>query len=109
MLTHGAGIRVEAERADGSYGVLVDIPSWRWAWDGAYVLEQGAAVQAGRKVRVSCTFDNGAAAQWSALTGEPGHDSAARPPFLAPGYVIGAPNRAAETCTAFLGVERTSS
>lgn len=109
MLTHGAGIRVEAERADGSYGVLVDIPSWRWAWDGAYVLEQGVAVQAGRKVRVSCTFDNGAAAQWSALTGEPGHDSAARPPFLAPGYVIGAPSRAAETCTAFLGVERTSS
>ena len=107
MLTRGSSIRVEAERADGTFGILVDIPAWRWAWDGAYVLEQGIAVRAGAKLRVSCTFDNGGAAQWSSLTGEPGHDSTARPPFLAPAYVISADSRAGETCTAFLGVERT--
>ncbi len=108
MLTRGSSIRVEAERADGSFEILVDIPAWRWAWDGAYVLEQGVAVRAGATLRVSCMFDNGAAAQWSSLTGEPAHDSAARPPFLAPAYVVGAASRAGESCTAFLGVERTA-
>lgn len=108
MLTRGSSIRVEAERADGTFGILIDIPAWRWAWDGAYVLAQGVPVRAGAKLRVSCTFDNGGAAQWSSLTGEPGHDSAARPPVLAPAYVVGADNRAGETCTALLGVARTA-
>ena len=106
MQTRGASLFVEVEQPDGSWSAALDIPRWRWAWEGAYVLEQGLPVRAGRHFRVSCTFDNGAANQWSALTGEPGHDAPARPPLLAPAYIVAAPNRAAEACEAHLGIER---
>jgi hypothetical protein len=107
MQTRGAEILVEAESSDGSWAAILDIPRWRWAFDSAYVLTQGVPVTAGKHLRVSCTFDNGLANQWSALTGEPGHDAPARPPVLAPGYLITAPNRAAEACEASIGIERT--
>ena len=106
LQTRGASVRVEAERADGSWSTVLDIPQWRWAWESAYVLEQGVSVEAGRRLRVLCTFDNGTANQWSALTGEPGHDQPARPPQLAPGYLVSAPHRGAEACTAYVGIER---
>lgn len=105
--THGASVRVEAERSDGSWSTVLDIPRWRWAWEASYVLAQGVPVAAGRRLRVSCTFDNGTANQWSALTGEAGHDAVARPPLLAPAYLIAAPHRAAEACTAHVAVERS--
>ncbi len=88
MQTRGASVHVDAERNDGTWESVIDIPAWRWAWDGAYVLEHGVPIHAGRKVRVACTFDNGTAGQWSALTGEPGHDAPARPPLLPAQYVV---------------------
>jgi hypothetical protein len=106
MQTRGASVRVESEQGDGSWKVVLDIPRWRWAWEGAYLLDGGVPVRAGKRLRVSCRFDNGASNQWSALTGEPGHDAPARPPLLAPGYLVAAPHRAAEACTAYLGIER---
>ena len=106
MQTRGASVLVEVEQSDGSWSAALDIPRWRWGWEGAYVLERGLPVRAGRRLRVSCTFDNGVANQWSALTGEPGHDAPARPPQLTPGYLVAAPNRAAEACSAYLGIER---
>lgn len=106
MLTHGASIRVEAEQADGSWAIVVDVPRWRWSWAGAYVLERGVPIAAGRGLRVSCTFDNGDANQWSAQTGEPGHLGPARPPWLAPSYLVAAPHRAAERCAVDVAVER---
>ena len=104
--THGASVRVEAERGDGTWATVLDIPRWRWAWEGSYVLAQGVPVERGRRLRVSCTFDNGVANQWSALTGEPGHDAVSLPPRLPPAYLIAAPHRAAEACSAYLGIER---
>jgi hypothetical protein len=99
-------VSVEAEQDDGSFRPVLDIPRWNWAFESAYALEQGVPVRAGKHLRVSCTFDNGLANQWSALTGEPGHGAPARPPQLAPGYLIAAPSRAAESCTVYLGIER---
>ena len=106
MQTRGASLVVEVEQGDGSWSAALDIPRWRWGWENAYVLERGLPVKAGRHLRVSCTFDNGTTNQWSALTGEPGHDAPARPPQLAPGYLVAAPSRAAEACNAYLGVQR---
>ncbi len=106
MQTRGAKVRVEAQRSDGSWATVLHIPRWRWAWDSAYVLREGVPIAAGSRLRVSCTFDNGTANQWSALTGEPGHGTAARPPRLAPGYLVAAPHRGAEACDAWVGVER---
>lgn len=106
MQTRGARIVVEAERPDRSWAAVLDVPRWRWAWESAYVLEQGVPVHDGGSLRVSCTFDNGAANQWSKLTGEPGHDALARPPLLPPSYLVAAPNRAAEACSALVAIER---
>lgn len=106
MQTRGAKLRVEAQRSDGSWATVLHIPRWRWAWDSAYVLREGVPIAAGSRLRVSCTFDNGTANQWSALTGEPGHGTPARPPRLAPGYLVAAPHRGAEACDAWVGIER---
>jgi hypothetical protein len=106
LQTHGASVLVEVEQGDGTWSAALDISRWRWGWEGTYLLERGLPVPAGRRLRVSCTFDNGAGNQWSALTGEPGHDAPARPPQLAPGYLVDAPNRAAEACRAVLGLAR---
>ncbi|MDB4941061.1 MAG: putative monooxygenase [Labilithrix sp.] len=104
MNTHGASMRVEVERDPGAWTTLLEIPSWRWAWDAAYVLRDGIRLPAGRAIRVSCTFDNGTQTQWSALSGEPGHDGPARPPLLPAEYIVSADHRAAESCVAYLGV-----
>ncbi|MBS2019169.1 MAG: hypothetical protein JST00_40250 [Deltaproteobacteria bacterium] len=104
--TYGASVRVEAEQPDGAWEVVLDIPRWRWGWAGAYVLEKGVAIHAGRGLRISCTFDNGLANQWSALTGEPGHGGPSRSPWVAPSYLIAAPHRAAERCAVDLAVDR---
>jgi hypothetical protein len=109
MQTRGTSVRVDAEQNDGTWRVVLDIPRWQWWWEASYVLERGVPVHAGKHLRVSCTFDNGLANQWSALTGEPGHDGSPRPPLLPPGYLIAAPHRAAESCSATLGIERAPS
>ena len=105
MHTYGASMKVEAEMTDGTFQTVLDIPTWRWAWDSPFVLAgDGVSVAAGRKIRVSCIFDNGTIPQWSALTGEPGHDAYALPPLLPAQYVITANNDGAEECIAYLGV-----
>lgn len=106
LLTFGASVRVEAEQPNGTWAIVLDIPRWRWAWAGSYALETGVPIHTGRGIRVSCTFDNGTANQWSAQFGEPGHNAPARPPWLAPRYIVGAPHRAAERCAVDLAVDR---
>jgi len=105
LRTRGASARVEAEQADGTWRVVIDIPRWEWWWAGAYALAEGVPVVAGRQVRVTCTFDNGTANQWSALTGEPGHLAPARAPRLPPTYLVGGAARGAESCAAELAIE----
>jgi hypothetical protein len=106
MHTRGFASRIEAQDPNGTWRVLLDIPKWRWVWEGAYVLQQGIPVRAGQKLRVSCTYDNGDGNQWSASTNQPGHDGPATPPLAPPHYVIAAPERANDMCSAFLGFER---
>lgn len=106
LLTRGASVRVEAEQPDGEWKLVIFVPKWRWGWAGAYVFEDEVLIHAGRGLRVSCTFDNGVANQWSAKTGEPGHGGPARAPWLPPRYLIGAPHRAAERCAVDFAVER---
>jgi hypothetical protein len=106
LQTHGASVRVEAELRDGTWTTVLDIPRWQWAWEGTYLLARGVPIERGRRLRVSCIFDNGTTNQWSALTGEAGHDGAARPPHLLPSYLVAAPHRAAEACSAAVGIER---
>jgi hypothetical protein len=102
--TRGASARVETQNDDGSWRIVLDIPRWRWTWEAAYLLEQGVSVKRGQKIRVSCTFDNGTANQWSEATGEPGHDRPAMPPLVPPAYVVAGPERGADMCSAFLTI-----
>ena len=106
LRTRGVSVLVEAERSDGSFERVLDIPAWRWGWTSAYMLERGLPITAGKQLRVSCTFDNGTANQWSASTGEPGHGAPSRPPLQAPAYVVYGPSRQAEECAAVLGIEK---
>lgn len=106
MHTRGAASRIELKNDDGSWRVVLDIPRWRWAWEGAYLLQQGVPVKAGQEMRVSCTFDNGTAIQWSAVTGEPGHDGKTVSPLQPPAYVVGGHERASEMCEARVTLER---
>lgn len=106
MHTRGVASRIEVKNDDGSWKVLLDIPRWRWAWEGSYLLREGVPVKAGQELRVSCTFDNGTAIQWSAVTGEPGHDGKTVSPLQPPAYVVGGPERGAEMCEARVTIER---
>lgn len=106
LLTRGASVRVEAEQPDGKWKLVLFVPKWRWGWAGAYVFEDDVLIHGGRGLRVSCTFDNGVANQWSAQTGEPGHGGPSRAPWLPPRYLIAAPHRAAERCVVDFAVER---
>ncbi len=106
MHTRGASTRLEQQQADGSWKILLDIPNWRWTWEGAYLLEQGVPVKVGQKLRVSCVFDNGIDKQWSAATGEPGHDRPATPPLSPPEYVVAGPERGSDMCTTFITLAR---
>jgi hypothetical protein len=55
---------------------------------------------------MTCTYDNGDANQWSAVTGEPGHDGPAQAPLQPPHYVVAGPNRGDDMCVAMLTVQR---
>ena len=107
MHTRGASSRIELQNADGSYDPILDIPNYQWTWEGAYLLQTGLSIKAGQKLRLHCTYDNGTANQWSAATGQPGHDGPASPPLEAPHYVVAGPERGDDMCAAFLTVERS--
>jgi hypothetical protein len=106
MHTRGASARIEAQKADGSWEILLDIPKYRWVWEGAYLMKEGFPVAAGRRVRMTCVYDNGTANQWSAVTGEPGHDGPAQAPLETPHYVVAGPNRGDDMCSAMITVQR---
>lgn len=106
MHTRGANARIEAQNDDGTWRVLLDIPEYKWTWEGAYALEHGIALKAKTKLRLSCTFDNGTANQWSATTHQPFHGTSPSGPLEAPHYVVAGPERGDDMCTAFLTIER---
>ncbi len=106
MHTRGASSRIEAQRPDGSWEMLLDIPRWRWVWEASYLLERGIPVKKGQRLRVSCVFDNGDRMQWSQATNEPGHDQPAPAPRQPPHYVVAGPERGLDMCGATLTVER---
>jgi mono/diheme cytochrome c family protein len=97
MHTRGADSRIEVQR-DGRWQVLFDIPRWDWHWESSYLLAEDVALREGDKLRVTCTFDNGVAAQ---------------PPDLDRGgalsgvrYVTAAEGRTDEMCGGSLWIER---
>ena len=104
MHTRGASGRIEVQRADGSWQIVLDIPRWRWPWEAAYMLRDPLPVRAGQAVRVSCVIDNGSAMQWGA--GGPGHDAPAVPPLDPPSYHVGGSARDSEMCAAFLQIRK---
>lgn len=58
-------IRVSAQRPDGEWFTLLNIPRWRWRWEGVYAPAQPLTISG--RVRVDCDFDNGPATQQSAV------------------------------------------
>lgn len=61
----GRSLRTEVIRADGTVECLSDIDDWDFAWQRAYVYEDGFEVPLSidDTVRITCTYDNSAANQ----------------------------------------------
>lgn len=95
--TRAVSARAELQREDGSWLPLLDIPRWRWVWESAYSFASPVTIKLGQRVRVSCTFDNGNANQWSVFAG-PGHDAPAVPPLEAPAFRVAGLRRSDEMC-----------
>lgn len=104
MHTRGIAGRIEVQRKDGSWQIVLDIPQWSWPWEAGYVLRDPVPVQAGQAVRISCVIDNGPPKQWGA--GGPGHNGPAVPPLELPAYRVGGTARESEMCAAFLQIRR---
>ena len=98
MHTRGHASRVEVVRG-GVAEVLLDIPRWDWHWESDYVFLRGVEVAAGDRVRVSCSFDNGAAKQPYRPMVEGGQQEPPR-------YVVGSEGRYDEMCGGTLGITR---
>lgn len=56
----GSAGRLSLERADGSEECLLEIPNWDFHWQGAYALEEPPVLRLGDRLRIECTWDNGA-------------------------------------------------
>jgi len=96
--TFATAARISTQQSDGSWKILLDLPKWRYVWEDSYAPATPFHVNKDQRLRVECDFDNGADKQWSALTGEPGHDVMATPPLLSPQRLISGPRRANEMC-----------
>lgn len=72
-------IRAWAQRTDGTWFDLLRIPRWRPKWEGVYAPAERLVIAG--MVRMECDFDNGLAAQQSAVV--PFSDPPV-PPLLAP-------------------------
>jgi mono/diheme cytochrome c family protein len=98
MHTRGADSRIEVQRG-GQWEVLFDIPRWDWHWESSYLLADTVGLRRGDKLRVTCTFDNGVAAQPA--------DPARAGALEAVRYVTAAEGRTDEMCGGSLWIERT--
>lgn len=96
--TFATAARISAQQSDGTWTTVIDLPKWRYVWEDSYAPVTPYHVTAGQRLRVECDFDNGPDKQWSALTGEPGHDMPATPPLLPPQRLITGPRRSNEMC-----------
>ena len=55
--------RLAIERADGSEECLLEIPDWKFEWQGAYALAEPKVLQLGDRIRIECEWDNTAGNQ----------------------------------------------
>lgn len=101
MHTRASTITLEAQRADGGWDTLVDIPRWRWVWEATFTFVQPYPIAQGQLLRITCTFDNGNSNQWSVFTG-PGHDQPAAAPLESPQMRVVGPRREDEMCQVFV-------
>ena len=63
MHLRGRDISVVLDPGTSKEQTLLHIPAWDFHWQDVYYLEHPIHVGAGDTIRVSCTFDNSAAAQ----------------------------------------------
>ncbi len=56
----GKQIKVEITRPNEPTQCLVNIPSWDFNWQGAYLYQAPITAPGGSRVRLTCTFDNSA-------------------------------------------------
>lgn len=99
--TWAKSARLSLLQPDGSWQTLLDLPVWRYVWESSYTPRTPIAVRQGQLMRLECLYDNGPANQWSARTGQPGHDVPAEPPLLPPKYVKTGPMLGDEMCALF--------
>ena len=93
MHLRGRDIRVELDPGTTKQRMLLHIPAWDFHWQDVYYLEHPIHVRPGDTIRVSCTFDNSAAAQ-PVIDGKP----------LRPRYVVWGEGTTDEMCLGMLSV-----
>lgn len=59
----GVSARLERVAAEGSPQCLLDLPEWDFNWQGQYQLAQAVPLEAGDRLRLSCSWDNSEANQ----------------------------------------------
>ena len=57
----GRSVRVRADLPGGERRVILDIPSWNYAWQDEYLYEQPFSLPPGTELVVEAVFDNSAA------------------------------------------------
>ena len=93
MHLRGRDVRVELDPGMPKQRMLLHIPAWDFHWQDVYYLEHPIHVGPGDTIRVSCTFDNSAAAQ-PVIDGKP----------LRPRYVVWGEGTTDEMCLGMLSV-----
>lgn len=91
--------RLSAQRLDGSWFTLLDIPHWRWLWEENYTPTLPITIAG--MTRLDCEYDNGFDNQWSALTGAPS-DGPGLQPLESPQYHVLSLRRRDEMCQAII-------
>ena len=93
MHLRGVDIRIELNPGTAGAQTLLHIPHWDFHWQDAYYLEHPVDAEPGDTIRVSCRFDNSAAAQ-PVVGGK----------RLAPRYVLWGEGTTDEMCLGLLQV-----
>ena len=93
MHLRGRDIRVELDPGTPRQQMLLHIPAWDFHWQDVYYLVHPIHIGPGDTIRVSCTFDNSAAAQ-PVVDGKP----------LRPRYVLWGEGTTDEMCLGMLSV-----
>jgi hypothetical protein len=93
MHLRGRDVRVELDPGTPRQQMLLHIPAWDFHWQDVYYLVHPIHIGPGDTIRVSCTFDNSAAAQ-PVVDGKP----------LRPRYVLWGEGTTDEMCLGMLSV-----